>query len=143
MQTGSPPELADSPPAYACDLGTSPLTCRREQTAYQLSRAACLRISNTQDAIAAHDCIANLAADCWLALQEDSCPDYMQKAEDCLRAEEGRVAAYLHINSKTKLMNKVRTWLSAFCILSRGSWEPTGDAPAGEGALWLRCPAAG
>ena len=40
-------------------------------------------------------------------LQEDSCPDYMQKAEDCLRAEEGRVAAYLHINSKVKLMHKV------------------------------------
>ena len=32
----------------------------------------------------------------------------MQKAEDCLKAEEGRVAAYLHINSKGKLMNKVR-----------------------------------
>ena len=31
----------------------------------------------------------------------------MQKAEDCLKAEEGRVAAYLHINSKGKLMHKV------------------------------------
>ena len=40
-------------------------------------------------------------------LQEDSCPDYMLKAEDCLKAEEARVASYLHINSKAKLMTQV------------------------------------
>ena len=36
----------------------------------------------------------------------------MLKAEDCLRAEEGRVASYLHINSKTKLMSQVWTLLT-------------------------------
>ena len=40
-------------------------------------------------------------------MQEDSCPEYMQKAEDCLRAEEGRVGSYLHVNTKGKLMHKV------------------------------------
>ena len=38
----------------------------------------------------------------------------MQKAEDCLKAEEGRVAAYLHINSKGKLMHKVT--LRCLCL---------------------------
>ena len=50
---------------------------------------------------------AGACPDSLAALQEDSCPDYMLKAEDCLRAEEARVASYLHINSKTKLMSQV------------------------------------
>ena len=46
-------------------------------------------------------------------LQEDTCPDYMLKAEDCLKAEEGRVTNYLHINSKVKLLHQVETELLA------------------------------
>lgn len=38
---------------------------------------------------------------------EDSCPDYMQKAEEVLRAEEERVVNYLHIDSKQKLLQVV------------------------------------
>ena len=41
-------------------------------------------------------------------IQQDSCPDYMLKAEDCLRAEEERVNNYLHQSSKTKLLEQVR-----------------------------------
>jgi len=39
--------------------------------------------------------------------QEDSCPDYMLKAEECLKAEEERVDGYLHIDSKPKLLEQV------------------------------------
>lgn len=46
-------------------------------------------------------------------MQEDSCPDYMLKAEDCLKAEEGRVTNYLHIGSKQKLLTQVETELLA------------------------------
>ena len=59
-------------------------------------------------------------------VQEDSCPDYMLKAEDCLRAEEGRVASYLHINSKTKLMSQVFTLLT----LMLNNWPPSAWACA-------------
>ncbi len=31
---------------------------------------------------------------------QDSCPDYMLKAEDCLRLEEERVENYLHGSTK-------------------------------------------
>ena len=42
-------------------------------------------------------------------VQEDSCPDYMKKAEDCLKTEENRVESYLHIESKPKLLSEVET----------------------------------
>ena len=42
-------------------------------------------------------------------IQEDSCPEFLQKAEDCLRAEEERVNHYLHQSSKARLLEKVRT----------------------------------
>ena len=41
-------------------------------------------------------------------IQEDSCPEYMLKAEECLRAEEERVNNYLHQSSKTKLLEQAR-----------------------------------
>ncbi len=41
--------------------------------------------------------------------QEDSCPDYMLKAEECLKAEEERVANYLHVDTKPKLLKEVET----------------------------------
>ena len=47
-----------------------------------------------------------LQAAMWI--QQDSCPDYMLKAEDCLRAEEERVNNYLHQSSKTKLLEQAR-----------------------------------
>ena len=41
-----------------------------------------------------------------MRLQEDSCPDYMQKAEDALRMEEERVTNYLHVDTKAKLLQE-------------------------------------
>ena len=45
--------------------------------------------------------------------QEDTCPDYMLKAEECLKAEEERVVLYLHISTKAKLLRAVETELLA------------------------------
>ncbi|RYR76361.1 hypothetical protein Ahy_A01g000947 isoform C [Arachis hypogaea] len=39
---------------------------------------------------------------------EDSCPDYMLKAEECLKREKDRVAQYLHFSSEPKLLEKVQ-----------------------------------
>ncbi|KAG6432151.1 hypothetical protein SASPL_103725 [Salvia splendens] len=39
---------------------------------------------------------------------DDSCPDYMLKAEECLKREKDRVAHYLHSSSETKLLEKVQ-----------------------------------
>ncbi|KAF7813662.1 Cullin-1 [Senna tora] len=39
---------------------------------------------------------------------EDSCPDYMLKAEECLRREKDRVANYLHASSEPRLLEKVQ-----------------------------------
>ncbi|KAE8650386.1 cullin-1 [Cucumis sativus] len=47
---------------------------------------------------------------------EDSCPDYMLKAEDCLRREKDRVSHYLHSSSESKLLEKAQhELLSAYC----------------------------
>eukprot|EP00252_Welwitschia_mirabilis_P008862 TRINITY_DN210_c0_g2_i1.p1 TRINITY_DN210_c0_g2~~TRINITY_DN210_c0_g2_i1.p1 ORF type:complete len:745 (-),score=178.44 TRINITY_DN210_c0_g2_i1:429-2663(-) len=42
---------------------------------------------------------------------EDSCPDYMLKAEECLKREKERVAHYLHSSSEPKLLEKVQNEL--------------------------------
>ncbi|CAJ1878959.1 unnamed protein product [Sphenostylis stenocarpa] len=42
----------------------------------------------------------------WIEI--DSCPDYMLKAEDCLRRERDRVAHYLHYSTEQKLIEKVQ-----------------------------------
>ncbi|KAK2632685.1 hypothetical protein EUGRSUZ_L01225 [Eucalyptus grandis] len=39
---------------------------------------------------------------------EDSCPDYMLKAEEYLKREEDRVSHYLHSSSEPKLLEKVQ-----------------------------------
>ncbi|KAL5701163.1 Cullin-1 [Ranunculus cassubicifolius] len=39
---------------------------------------------------------------------EDSCPDYMLKAEECLKREKDRVSNYLHSSSEQKLLDKVQ-----------------------------------
>ncbi|KAM0029607.1 putative cullin protein, neddylation [Helianthus debilis subsp. tardiflorus] len=39
---------------------------------------------------------------------EDSCPDYMLKAEECLKKEKERVIIYLHGSSEPKLLEKVQ-----------------------------------
>eukprot|EP00877_Chromochloris_zofingiensis_P005717 jgi/Chrzof1/15146/Cz09g29020.t1 len=44
-------------------------------------------------------------------ITEDSCPDYMLKAEDCLRLEEERVDNYLHSSTKPKLLKEVENEL--------------------------------
>ncbi|GMH34701.1 hypothetical protein BSKO_02562 [Bryopsis sp. KO-2023] len=46
-------------------------------------------------------------------INEDSCPEYMVKAEECLRLEEERVANYLDPSSKVKLLQCVETELLA------------------------------
>ncbi|KAF7120678.1 hypothetical protein RHSIM_Rhsim13G0015200 [Rhododendron simsii] len=42
---------------------------------------------------------------------EDSCPDYMFKAEECLKKEKDRVSHYLHSSSEQKLVEKVQNEL--------------------------------
>lgn len=44
-------------------------------------------------------------------LVQDSCPDYMLKAEECLRLEEERVENYLHASTKSKLLKEVEAEL--------------------------------
>ncbi|XP_030973828.1 cullin-1-like isoform X1 [Quercus lobata] len=39
---------------------------------------------------------------------EDSCPDYMLKAEQCLRREKDGVSLYLHSSTEAKLLEKVQ-----------------------------------
>ncbi|XP_061988983.1 cullin-1-like isoform X1 [Rosa rugosa] len=39
---------------------------------------------------------------------EDSCPEYISKAEECLRRERDRVSHYLHSSSEQKLIEKVQ-----------------------------------
>ena len=46
-------------------------------------------------------------------IEEDSTPEYLEKAESALRAEEGRVENYLHVESKGPLLNAVQTQLLA------------------------------
>lgn len=41
-------------------------------------------------------------------IESDSCPDYMLKAEDCLRRERDRVSHYLHSTTEQKLVEKVQ-----------------------------------
>ncbi|AEE31948.1 Cullin family protein [Arabidopsis thaliana] len=43
--------------------------------------------------------------------QEDSCPDYMLKAEECLKLEKERVTNYLHSTTEPKLVEKVQNEL--------------------------------
>ncbi|XP_059625725.1 cullin-1-like [Cornus florida] len=42
---------------------------------------------------------------------EDSCPDYMLKAEECLKKERDRVSHYFHSSSEPKLVEKVQNEL--------------------------------
>ncbi|CAI0467381.1 unnamed protein product [Linum tenue] len=42
---------------------------------------------------------------------EDSCPDYLLKAEECLKREKDRVSHYLHSRSERKLLEKVQNEL--------------------------------
>ncbi|XP_016432694.2 cullin-1 [Nicotiana tabacum] len=42
---------------------------------------------------------------------EDSCPEYMLKAEECLQKEKDRASHYLHSSSETKLLEKVQNQL--------------------------------
>ncbi|AQK95118.1 Cullin-1 [Zea mays] len=53
----------------------------------------------------------SVKAQSWIL--EDSCPDYMIKAEECLKREKERVGHYLHISSEQKLLEKVQNELLA------------------------------
>eukprot|EP00192_Tetraselmis_astigmatica_P006584 CAMPEP_0117662932 /NCGR_PEP_ID=MMETSP0804-20121206/8315_1 /TAXON_ID=1074897 /ORGANISM="Tetraselmis astigmatica, Strain CCMP880" /LENGTH=747 /DNA_ID=CAMNT_0005469861 /DNA_START=284 /DNA_END=2527 /DNA_ORIENTATION=+ len=52
-----------------------------------------------------------MKASAWV--QEDSCPDYMLKAEKRLELEEERVDHYLHVSTKEKLLREVQSELLA------------------------------
>ncbi|KAI6683987.1 hypothetical protein NL676_029900 [Syzygium grande] len=39
---------------------------------------------------------------------EDTCPDYLLKAEECLKQEKDRISHYLHSSSEPKLLEKVQ-----------------------------------
>ncbi|KAI3853624.1 hypothetical protein MKW98_025141 [Papaver atlanticum] len=41
-------------------------------------------------------------------IQEDSCPEYMIKAEECLKREKDRVTHYLHSSTEEKLIEQVQ-----------------------------------
>ncbi|KAL5072255.1 hypothetical protein RYX36_011239 [Vicia faba] len=41
-------------------------------------------------------------------IESDSCPNYMLKAEDCLRREKERVSHYLHASTEQKMVEKVQ-----------------------------------
>ncbi|XVF62608.1 hypothetical protein PTKIN_Ptkin09bG0022000 [Pterospermum kingtungense] len=46
---------------------------------------------------------------------DDSCPEYMLKAEECLKREKDRVSHYLHSSSEPKLLEKVQHELLSVC----------------------------
>ncbi|XP_045815621.1 cullin-1-like [Trifolium pratense] len=48
-------------------------------------------------------------------IESDSCPDYMLKAEDCLKRERERVSHYLHASTEQKLIEKVQHELLVNC----------------------------
>ena len=47
-------------------------------------------------------------------IEEDSCPDYLIKAEECLKREKERVGHYLHASSETKLLKEVEKEAGAY-----------------------------
>ncbi|KAF3627384.1 putative dentin sialophosphoprotein-like isoform X1 [Capsicum annuum] len=47
-------------------------------------------------------CHYSRKASTWIV--EDTCPEYMLKADECLKKEKERVSHYLHANSETKLL---------------------------------------
>ncbi|PHU13416.1 Cullin-1 [Capsicum chinense] len=51
-------------------------------------------------------CHYSRKASTWIV--EDTCPEYMLKADECLKKEKERVSHYLHTNSETKLLEKVQ-----------------------------------
>ncbi|KAG5628233.1 hypothetical protein H5410_013451 [Solanum commersonii] len=55
-----------------------------------------------KDTVAYYSCKASN----WIL--EDSCPNYMLKAEECLKWEKDRVSHYLHSSSETNLLEKVQ-----------------------------------
>ncbi|KAL3749382.1 hypothetical protein ACJRO7_010486 [Eucalyptus globulus] len=62
-----------------------------------------------KDSAAYYSCKASS----WIG--EDSCPDYMLKAEEYLKREEDRVSHYLHSSSEPKLLEKVQHELLSVC----------------------------
>lgn len=49
-------------------------------------------------------CHYSRKASTWIV--EDSCPEYMLKAEECLQKEKDRVSHYLHSSTETKLLEQ-------------------------------------
>ncbi|XP_056168667.1 cullin-1-like [Syzygium oleosum] len=57
---------------------------------------------------------------------EDSCQDYMLKAEECLKRERDRVSHYLHPSSEPKLLEKVQHELLSVYASQLLEKEPSG-----------------
>ncbi|TYJ21789.1 hypothetical protein E1A91_A08G085900v1 [Gossypium mustelinum] len=55
-------------------------------------------------------------------IEEDSCPDYMLKSEECLKKERDRVSHYLHSSSETKLseVEDLSRMYRLYCKIPRG-----------------------
>ncbi|RVW54547.1 Cullin-1 [Vitis vinifera] len=80
------------------------LACFRELVYQEVhGRVKMLLIKNARESRLTELCIN------WVL--KDSCPDYMLKAEECLKRERDRVSHYLHISSEPKLVEKVQTEL--------------------------------
>ena len=62
-----------------------------------------------QDMLEATSQYYKVKAAAWI--MDDSCPEYMIKAEECLRQEEDRIQSYLDVSSKKKLLKRVETEL--------------------------------
>ncbi|CAH8277455.1 unnamed protein product [Arabidopsis lyrata] len=59
-------------------------------------------------------------------IEEDSCPDYMIKVEECLKRERERVTHYLHSSTEPKLVEKVQNQLLVMVAKNRLENEHSG-----------------
>ena len=69
----------------------------------------CYELDFEQDMLEATSQYYKVKAAAWI--MDDSCPEYMIKAEECLRQEEDRIQSYLDVSSKKKLLKRVETEL--------------------------------
>ncbi|XP_030973985.1 cullin-1-like isoform X1 [Quercus lobata] len=66
------------------------------------------RYENDFEAAMLKDTVAYYSQKASSWILEDSCPDYILKAEKCLRLEKDGVSLYLHSSSEAKLLEKVQ-----------------------------------
>ncbi|CAL9238166.1 unnamed protein product [Arabidopsis halleri] len=59
-------------------------------------------------------------------IEEDSCPDYMLKVEECLKRERERVTHYLHSSTEPKVVEKIQNELLVMVAKNRLENEHSG-----------------